>query len=131
MKNISIICDRNYLNWVKPLLLNSRTNFFHIFCTNENVYKEISLLKCKNYQLHKIDKKNYKINVKIEIDRIEKKLKNSFFEIKKSFYAYEEILLSNNFQKYELNSSILDEFICNVFKYFENFFEKNKVDCFF
>lgn len=131
MKNISLICDENYIHWVKPLIINNKKNFFHIFCTNEYVYDELFLLNYKNYKLHKINKKKYKLNIKNQIDKIEKILKISFFEIKKSFYAYDEILLSNSLQKYELNSGILDEYICSIFKFFETFFKKNKINCFF
>jgi hypothetical protein len=81
--------------------------------------------------LHKINNKAYKINIKNVINKIEKIFKISFFEIKKSFYAYDEILLSNSLKKYELNSSILDKYICNIFITFDKFFKKNKINCFF
>lgn len=131
MKNISLICDNNYIHWVKPLIQNSKNIFFHIFCTNDEVFNKIILLKNKNYQLYKINNKNYKINIQNQINKIENKFKLSFFEIKKSFYAYDEILLSNSLKKYELNSTILDKYICNIFLIFQNFIKKNKIDCFF
>ena len=28
MKNISLICDNNYIHWVKPLIHNSKNVFF-------------------------------------------------------------------------------------------------------